>query len=218
MKSPDTTINSPLVIAALRQGCFACTRSPRGMSGRARARTPSPDPGGGLRAWRSSRRSWAAASLAQDAHTVQMLPAARMTRNVKLVPHVARARNSRRKHVVAAVAYDGLSTFEFGIVVELFGLRRPEIDGWYEFVVCAESTRPVAAAGGVRFIAGAGLGALARADTIVIPGWRDVHERPPERLTDALCRAHARGARLVSICSGTFVLAATGLLDGRRAT
>ena len=141
-----------------------------------------------------------------------------MTRNVKLVPHVARARNSRRKHVVAAVAYDGLSTFEFGIVVELFGLRRPEIDGWYEFVVCAETTRPVAAAGGVRFIAGAGLDALARADTIVIPGWRDVHERPPERLTDALCRAHARGARPVSICSGTFVLAATGLLDGRRAT
>jgi AraC family transcriptional activator FtrA len=128
-------------------------------------------------------------------------------------------RKSRRRHVVAAVAYDGLSTFEFGIVVELFGLRRPEIDNWYEFIVCSETTtRPVAAAGGVQFISRSGLAALSRADTIIIPGWRDVHERPPERLTRTLRREHARGARLVSICSGTFVLAATGLLNGRRAT
>jgi AraC family transcriptional activator FtrA len=62
-----------------------------------------------------------------------------------------------------------------------------------------------------------GLADLARADTIIIPGWR-VHETPPAPLVAMLRRAHARGVRLVSICSGVFVLAATGLLDGCRAT
>ncbi len=59
---------------------------------------------------------------------------------------------------------------------------------------------------------------LREAGTIVIPGWRSEGEVPSDTLRDALLAAHARGARLVSICSGAFLLAATGLLDGRRAT
>lgn len=125
---------------------------------------------------------------------------------------------SPRRHLVAAVAYDGLCTFEFGIAVELFGLPRPELPEWYDFVVCSADRGPLAAAGGVRVLPQAGLGALRRADTIVIPGWRDAGEPPPRALVSALVAAHRRGARLVSICSGVFVLAATGLLDGRRAT
>lgn len=141
-----------------------------------------------------------------------------MTTNVKLVPRPNRSRRRRGKHVVAAIAYDRLCTFEFGIVVELFGLRRPELDEWYDFVVCSETTRPVAATGGIQLVARRGLAALEHADTIVIPGWPDGHERPSERLISALRAAHARGVRLVSICSGVFVLAATGLLAGRKAT
>ena len=141
-----------------------------------------------------------------------------MTYSIKLVPPAARSRKPRRRHVVAAVAYNGLSTFEFGIVVELFGLKRPEFENWYEFTVCAETTRPAPAVGGVQFVAGSGWSGLTRADTIIVPGWRDIYERPPERLIRALRTAHARGARLVSICSGAFALAATGLLNGRRAT
>ena len=122
------------------------------------------------------------------------------------------------KHVVAVLAYDGLCTFEFGIVVELFGLPRPEFPGWYEFVVCASEPGPLTAVGGVTVMPAAGLNALKRADTVIIPGWRSADERPPRELVDALIAAHRRGARLVSICGGVFVLAATGLLDDRRAT
>ena len=126
------------------------------------------------------------------------------------------SRNPRR---VAALAYDDLCTFEFGIVVEVFGLRRPELNvEWYDFEVCSLERGPLRATGGIRVQARRGLRSLQQAGTIVIPGWRQVEEPPPEALLRALRSAHAAGARLVSICSGVFVLAATGLLDGKRVT
>ncbi len=123
-----------------------------------------------------------------------------------------------RRNVVVLV-YDGLCTFEFGIAVEVFGLPRPEMGpDWYRFRVCSLNGRPVRATGGVTVACDAGLGRLALAGTIVIPGWKSPQEAPPKQLIEALRRAHARGARLISICSGVFVLAATGLLNGKRAT
>ncbi len=121
--------------------------------------------------------------------------------------------------LVAALAYDQLCSFEFGCAVEVFGLPRPELgDHWYRFVTCASEPGPLRAMGGFTLESPAGLDVLARAGTIVIPGWKGADVLPSPELIEALNAAYAGGARLVTICSGVFVLAAAGLLDGRRVT
>jgi AraC family transcriptional activator FtrA len=122
-------------------------------------------------------------------------------------------------HRVVAIAYDRLCTFEFGCVVELFALQRPELGvQWYDFAVASADRGTLRAAGGLSFSAPHSLKILERADTIVIPGWRDADELPPEPLLRKVRAAYERGARVCSICSGVFVLAAAGILDGKSAT
>ncbi|ENF7815560.1 transcriptional regulator FtrA [Enterobacter soli] len=120
---------------------------------------------------------------------------------------------------VVVLAYDGLCTFEFGVAVEVFGLPRPEMgDDWYRFAVAAVDEGELRATGGIRILADGDLRLLEHADLIVVPGWRGMDSSVPEALCDALRQASARGCQVMSICSGVFVLAASGLLDGRRAT
>jgi len=128
-------------------------------------------------------------------------------------------RNPNLNPLVVAVAYEGLSLFAFACATEIFGLARPEVGpGWYRFATCSLTGRPVRGEYGIRMSVNGGLGLLAKAGTVVIPGWHDIEAPVPTPLIDALRLAHRRGARLLSICSGSVVLAATGLLDGKRMT
>jgi AraC family transcriptional activator FtrA len=114
--------------------------------------------------------------------------------------------------------YDGLCTFEFSCAAEVFGLARPELGpDWYRFETCS-MRRSVRSQYGMHMTAAHGLERLQAAGTIVIPGWEGIDVPVPHSILDALHGAHTRGARLLTICSGAFVLAAAGLLDGRRAT
>ena len=121
--------------------------------------------------------------------------------------------------LVVALLYDGLCTFEFGIVAEIFGLARPEMgESWYRFASCAIEAGPLRAHGGIVLTPEHGIELIEQADIVVVPGWKGAAEPVPEALAELLRQAHERGARLASICSGAFVLAATGLLDGGTAT
>ncbi len=128
-------------------------------------------------------------------------------------------RKSPESQLVVAVAYDRLCTFEFGCVVEMFALHRPELGvPWYRFAVCSGERGPLRAAGGVTISAPHSLRILDQAHTIIVPGWRDADEPPPEALVRKIRAAHQRGARICSICSGVFVLAAAGILEGKTVT
>jgi AraC family transcriptional activator FtrA len=136
-----------------------------------------------------------------------------MTISVKIMPNTLKG-----PHVVV-LAYDGLCTFEFGIAYEVFGLLRPEMgEGWYRYSVCGIEPGPLKAAGGLTVSVDHGLEVLDEADLIIVPGWRSIDAEVPRDLIDALCAAHRRGARIMSLCSGVAVLAATGLLRHRHAT
>ncbi len=120
---------------------------------------------------------------------------------------------------VRAVIDQGALTFDLAIPCEVFGVDRRDIaDPWYDFLLVAAGRARVRTQTGFTILAPHGLPELARADTIVVPGWSDPDAPPSEELCTALRDAHDRGARIVSLCTGAFVLAAAGLLDGRRAT
>src|SRR4051812_13092096 len=120
---------------------------------------------------------------------------------------------------VAAVIDQGALTFDMAIPCEVFGLDRSDIASpWYAFLLAGAGERRIKTSTGFMIEVPHGLDALERADTVVVPGWSDPADEPSEELTQALVKAHERGARIVSLCTGVFVLAAAGLLDGRRVT
>jgi transcriptional regulator GlxA family with amidase domain len=115
---------------------------------------------------------------------------------------------------VAVIVYDQVSIFELGVAREVFGT---DIAPLYDMVICGPAAT-VSTDAGIPIGVPHGLDAVADAHTVVVLPTLTPNDEIPSTVIDAVRGAAARGARLVSLCSGAFVLAAAGLLDGRRAT
>ena len=125
---------------------------------------------------------------------------------------------ARKRHLVAAAVLDGATQFELAVAYEVFGVDRSELTpDWYDFRLVAAQRGRIRTEGRLILDTEYRLDSLAEADTIVVLPCVDDNAGTPELLA-ALRAAHARGSRIASICTGAFILAAAGLLDGRRAT
>ncbi len=120
-------------------------------------------------------------------------------------------------HRIVVLAYDGVVPFDLSTPCEVFERTRlADQSKPYQVLVCAEKRQVRTASFSIQ--TRHSLRALLRADTVILPGIDDVSVPVSKALTRAVCAAAARGARIVSLCTGAFVLASTGLLDGLSAT
>lgn len=124
---------------------------------------------------------------------------------------------AREGRDVAIVLYDGFTPFDLGVACEIFGDDRwvPPGDPWYHLFICGDTSAPVTAEGGFQILVPHGLDVLSQVGTVIVPATYRPTE-VPERVHEALRQAHDRGCRILSFCAGAFVLAGSGLLDGRR--
>jgi transcriptional regulator GlxA family with amidase domain len=122
-------------------------------------------------------------------------------------------------HHVAALCLDGVVAFDLAAPAQaFFAATRGPGEAFYEFSTCSLDGRELRTTTGFGVVPQGDLSLVEKADTVVVPAYLDVFSAPPEDATAALREASARGARVISVCTGAFALAHAGLLDGRRAT
>ncbi len=123
--------------------------------------------------------------------------------------------NNKQNPLVCILTYNNLCMFEYAIALEVFALPRPEFEQWYDYKVIAVEQGDISGLGGVSINANNDLALLAQASLIIVPGWSG---EVTDKLKAALLTAQDNGARIATICSGVFLPAACGLLNGKQAT
>jgi len=122
-----------------------------------------------------------------------------------------------KKHTIAIYAFNKISPFHLSVPCVVFGDNHPGMPE-FELKVCGLKPGILTTTAGFDVAVKYGLEELASSDTIIVPSWHDPNVMPPTELMDALSIANERNAQLVGLCLGAYVLAETGLLNGRRAT
>jgi len=112
-----------------------------------------------------------------------------------------------RRHRVVVLVLDGAQPLDVGIPAQTFQAR-DELP--YDVLMCGVEPGPVRSGEGMSYLVEHGLEALERADTVIVPGYREPTRAVDPRALDALRAAHARGARIAAICTGVFAVAAAG--------
>lgn len=120
-------------------------------------------------------------------------------------------------HKLAILAFDGLPMFEFGCALEVFSLPRPEFSDWYETRVISFDTEPLTSAAGT-LVGIEHVTQLDEFDTLLIPGWSTESNKLKMQMAEQIVHFAQQGKRVVSLCSGAFLLAQLGLLNGKKAT
>ncbi|HEX6750304.1 MAG TPA: helix-turn-helix domain-containing protein [Longimicrobium sp.] len=138
---------------------------------------------------------------------------------MSIEPHLPTSGGAAEPIHVVLLVLDSIVPFDLGVACQVFGYARPDLGAMrYRMTLCAAEPGPVTTSVGFPVTVDRGLDALEEAHTIIVPGIRAYDAPAPPAVVDALRAAHARGARIASICTGAFVLAEAGLLDGRKAT